>query len=77
MRAHGKKVCLYGNIKTRYSLTFERTRIEVLKALQLHHTDLKKVLRAIFVQFGTLLDIYVSKSYKLRGQAGFSSCRLI
>jgi hypothetical protein len=32
-------------------------------------TELKKCLRAVFCQFGTVLDVVLCKAYKLRGQA--------
>lgn len=32
-------------------------------------TELKKCLRAVFGQFGTVLDVVLCKAYKLRGQA--------
>ena len=31
--------------------------------------ELKKCLRAVFCQFGTILDVVLCKAYKLRGQA--------
>ena len=33
------------------------------------HAELKKCLRAVFRQFGTILDVVLCKAYKLRGQA--------
>ena len=39
------------------------------RALALPHAELKKCLRAVFCQFGTILDVVLCKAYKLRGQA--------
>ena len=37
--------------------------------LVLLNAELKKCLRAVFCQFGTILDVVLCKAYKLRGQA--------